>query len=108
MALSSDDEPWAPPDLIAFLKEASLPQLVGVLVKHGFDDVADFADWDAHSFVDLRAALESERVPAGHISKLERKIRALASPPAVESTPTPIPATVNQVQQPRTAVNQAQ
>ena len=40
-----EDEAAVPMNLRSFLEAAKLPQLEDQLVKHGYDDVDDFAAW---------------------------------------------------------------
>ena len=83
----------APPAaLMAFLDSLSLSQYASTLVKLGYDDVDDLQNFDTDSISSLRASLEREQVPIGHIDKLIRAInKRIADAAAREAQPAPQP-----------------
>ncbi len=64
---------WAealpPPELTEFLRGIKLPQYDGQLAALGYDDVDDFSNFDEAARTRLRAALEGENIPGGHVDK---------------------------------------
>ena len=78
-----------PPELTAFLRGIKLQKLDTQLEQLGYDDVDDFENFDEGALKRLRAALEHEKIPAGHIDKLIRAITARRAA-AVPQTPPPV------------------
>ena len=85
-----------PPELTDFLRVIKLQQF-GYDVKLaalGYDDVDDFANFDEAARGRLRAALEGDKVPGGHVDKILRAVAARAAPPSsqLQLQPPPPPA----------------
>ena len=63
-----------PPELTAFLRGIKLPHLDVRLAALGYDDVDDFSTFDEAARERLRAALEKDGVPGGHVDKVVRAV----------------------------------
>ena len=69
-----------PPELVDFMRGIKLPQYDAKLAALGYDDVDDFANFDEAARSRLRAALEGENIPGGHVEKILRAVAARAVP----------------------------
>ena len=70
--MSDWSEVLPPPELTEFLRSIKLQQYDVKLAALGYDDVDDFANFDEAACRRLRAALQGESIPGGHIDKIIR------------------------------------
>ena len=73
-----------PADLCDFLRLLKIPQHAAVMLALGFDDVDEFAFFEPEDVERMRTALLGKEVPAGHVDKIVRAVKARRPlPPAV-------------------------
>ena len=89
--MTSWSDVLVPGALTSFLEKLKLQQHGVKLVELGFDDVDDFAKYGDSEIVSFQTECEKAGIPAGHVLKLVRAVRACRPlEPLIVPPPQPV------------------